>query len=335
MSLPEIKYCPGTLKEGFNTYSPATLRNVFSGKKVSHILPYPSPRKDEETNDLFIANRKRISISGFQEKASIILDKNNLRLTEPGEQGTHILKPIPIDLKNVREVPANEHLTMQIAEQVFGMSTAANALIFFQDGEPAYITKRFDLREGGEKWNKEDFASIAGKTSENAGSDYKYEYDYVQIGKLIRQYFPAWRIEIEKYFVMVVFNYLFSNGDAHLKNFAALESKNGDYLLSPAYDLINTRLHVNDSYFALSGGLINDELRSPDYYRTKKPGKMDFITFGKKIGVVEQLIERLLSPFCERQKQVEELIDHSYLSTASKRGYLLNYNTRRNHLNKI
>ena len=35
-------------------------------------------------------------------------------------------------------MPANEHLTMQIARQVYGIETAENALIFFNDGTPAY-----------------------------------------------------------------------------------------------------------------------------------------------------------------------------------------------------
>ena len=292
MSLTELTVCPGTLKAGFDSYSPAALRNVFSSKQVSYVLPYLSPKKDEETNELFMENRKRISISGVQEKLSIIQVKNKLRLTEAGEQGSHILKPIPVDLKKVVEIPANEHLTMQIARQLYGINTAANALIFFQDGEPAYITKRFDLRKDGMKWNKEDFASLAGKTSQNANSDYKYEYDYVQIGKLIKQYIPAWRIEIERYFSMVVFNYLFSNGDAHLKNFAVLENKNGDYLLSPAYDLINTRLHVDDSSFALNGGLMTEELRSDGYQRTDKPENKDFVIFGREIGIADKRIDR-------------------------------------------
>ena len=139
MNLSEIKYCPGTLAEGYTIYSPACLRNLFYGRKVSHILPYDPPQQSEEVAELFLENRKRISISGVQEKLSFILTKNQLRLTKKGEQGTYILKPIPRDLKKVDEVPANEHLTMQIARQVYGVNTAENALIFFKDGTPAYI----------------------------------------------------------------------------------------------------------------------------------------------------------------------------------------------------
>lgn len=329
MSLTEIKYDPGTLKEGFDSYSPATLRHVFDGKKVSHILPYDAPKKNEETNEEFLKNRNRFSISGVQEKLSIIQDKNKLRLTKEGEQGTHILKPIPIDLRKVNDVPANEHLTMQIAEQIFDVNTASNALIFFQSGEPAYITKRFDVKKEGGKWGKEDFASLAGKSVENAGDNFKYDYDYVQLGKLIEQYIPAWRIEIEKYFSVVLFNFLFSNGDAHLKNFAVLETLNGDHILSPMYDLLNTRIHVDDPAFALTGGLLPDKMRSVNYKRTGVPTRTDFVNFGKEIGVSEKRIDKIITPFAESQSQVLEMINNSYLSAASKNGYTIHYNTRR------
>ncbi len=246
-NLLKINNCPGTLAEGFSTYSPSCLRNMFNNKSVSHILPYEKPEFNEIVSDDFIENRKRISISGVQEKLSLILDGNVLRLTKLGEQGGYILKPIPRDLKKVNEVPANEHLTMQIAKQVYGINTAKNALVFFQDGTPAYITKRFDLQEDGSKFGVEDFASLSGKTKHNAGANFKYEYSYEELGLLIQKFVPAWRVEIEKYFSLVVFNYLFSNGDAHLKNFSLIESNSGDYLLSPAYDLINTRIHIDDS----------------------------------------------------------------------------------------
>lgn len=105
MSVPEINVCPGTLAEGFSSYSPTCLKNLFGGKRVSHILPFASPQASEETTELFIENRKRISISGVQEKLSLILEKNRLRLTAPGESGTYILKPIPRDLKKSKPFP--------------------------------------------------------------------------------------------------------------------------------------------------------------------------------------------------------------------------------------
>ena len=159
----ERGYCPGTLEKGFDTYSRKCLQKVFDGKKVSHILPYESPNTNAVMDEIFTENRKRISISGVQEKFSVIQEKNQLRLINQGEQGTHILKPIPNVGKNADQMPANEHLTMQLASKVFGIETASNALIFFNDQKPAYITKRFDVHNGI-KLAQEDFASLAGRT---------------------------------------------------------------------------------------------------------------------------------------------------------------------------
>lgn len=334
MNSDELIYCPGTLAEGFTTYSPGCLRNLFGGKKVNHILPYEQPQQSEEVAGQFVENRKRISISGVQEKLSFLLDKNILRLTKEGEQGTYILKPIPRDLKKVDQVPANEHLTMQIAKQVYGINTAENAMIFFRNGAPAYITKRFDVKNEGGRWGIEDFASLAGKTKDIAGANFKYESSYEEIGMLIQKFVPAWRVEIEKYFSMIVFNFLFSNGDAHLKNFSLLESSKGDYLLSPAYDLLNTRLHVDDSDFALDKGLFADDTKSEEYKKSGHPSKADFKEFAKRIGVKGTRIEKLLNPFIENQPMVDTFVGRSFLSEATKRGYLLMYSTRRNFLNK-
>jgi serine/threonine-protein kinase HipA len=332
MNLDELKYCPGTLAEGFTTYSPSCLRSLYKGKKVNHFLPYEQPQQSEEVAEQFMENRKRISISGVQEKLSFRLEKNLLRLTNEGEQGTYILKPIPRDLKKVDQVPANEHLTMQIAKQVYGLNTAENAMVFFKNGSPAYITKRFDIKDDGGKWGKEDFATLAGKTKDNAGANFKYEYSYEEVGMLIQMYVPAWRVEIEKYFSLVVFNFLFSNGDAHLKNFSLLESTKGDYLLSPAYDLVNTKLHVDDSDFALGKGLFADGFKSEQYKKIGHPSRSDFTEFAKRIGVTESRVDKLLYPFLEKQPFMETLVNRSFLSDANKRGYLQMYNTKRNYL---
>lgn len=332
MDLSEIKYCPGTLAKGFETYSKICLKKMFHGRKVSHIIPYLPSRISESDAEKFLDNRKRISISGVQEKLSMVLDKNMLRLTNPEESGTYILKPIPYDLLKTEEVPANEHLTMQIASQVFGIQTAENALVFFKNGEPAYLTRRFDVKPNGTRWGKEDFATLAGKTVENAGLDFKYNYSYEEIASLIRKFVPTYRIELEKFFAIVVFNFLFSNGDAHLKNFSLLETEAGDYKLSPAYDLINTRIHVHDTDFALDIGLFSDNFQSARKKNTGKISLDDFIEFANRLEIIESRRIKILESLMQKQPLVEELIQHSFLSESVKRTYLLLYQTKRNQL---
>lgn len=334
MKVHKIKVCPGTLSEGFSTYSPGCLRRLFTGRKVSHLLSYDTPAHDENVAREFMDNRKRISISGVQEKLSFLLEKNELRLTRQGEQGTYILKPIPRDVRYTDQVPANEHLTMQIARQVFGINIAENAMIFFKDGTPAYITKRFDVKEEGQKWGKEDFASLTSKSSDNAGPNFKYDYSYEEIGMLIQKFVPAWRIEIEKFYALVLFNYMLSNGDAHLKNFALLEGTSGDHLLSPAYDLINTRIHVDDTDFALDKGLFADDFESETKKKKGHAAIADFREFGKRIGINESRIKKLNPPFLEKQPLIETLTRNSFLNEKSKRAYLFHYNTRLNWLKR-
>ena len=316
-----IGNCPGTLAEGYDTYSRTALKRVFQGKKVSHILPYVAPNTDEETDELFRDNRKRLSISGVQEKFSVLLEKNKLRLIREGELGQYILKPIPGAGKHPEQMPANEHLTMQIARQVFGIETAENALIFFENGAPAYITKRFDVRKDSTKWAQEDFASLAERTPQTHGEDYKYEGNYLQLFDIMKRHVPAYQVEAPKLFKLIVFNYLISNGDAHYKNFSLIETSFGDFKLSPAYDLLNSRIHIDDKDFALSEGLL------PPKDAKGKIGEQ-FVILGEKAGISNRQIDKIMSIMTSKTEEVLHLIEHSFLSDRFKRNFEQAYLTR-------
>ncbi len=327
MSFKVIKYCPGTLAEGFSTYSRTCLNKVFQGKKVHHILPYDSPASSLETYDLFTENRKFISISGVQEKFSVILEKNKLRLIDEEERGTYILKPIPSAGKNADQMPANEHLTMQIARQAYGIETAENALMFFKNGTPAYITKRFDVNDDGSKLGQDDFASLAGRVPQTHGEHYKYSGNYLMLFQLMKTYLPAYQLESPKLLKLLLFNYLFSNGDAHLKNFSLLETPMGDYRLGPAYDLLNSRIHIDYKDFALDEGLLPGNLAQ---------GKISqqFAVLSEHAGISKKLFDNLIILMCSKSEIVEKLITASFLNEKTKRNYLQSYRARLKQLQK-
>jgi serine/threonine-protein kinase HipA len=223
---------------------------------------------------------------------------------------------------------------MQIARQMYGIPTAENALIFFKNGKPAYITKRFDVKGDGDSWGKEDFASLAGKTSENSGDEFKYTYSYEAIADLIKKYVAASPVELEKFFKVIVFNYLFSNGDAHLKNFSLIETLSGDYVLSPAYDLLNTRIHIDDSYFALEDGLFKDGYATESYEANGFYAYDDFNEFGLKIGLNEKRKKRILDVFrTAKIDEVKFIISRSYLAEDVKKEYEKAYLDRLQALN--
>lgn len=323
-----IKNCPGTLAEGFNSYSRTCLKRVFEGKAVHYVLPYDSPATNDATDELFEQNRKRMSISGVQEKFSVLLEKNKLRLIDEGERGTYILKPIPGAGKNPDQMPANEHLTMQIARQVYGIETAENALIFFKNGAPAYITRRFDVKNDGTKLAQEDFAALAGRTPQTHGEHYKYLGNYFELFQLMQTYLPGYKSEAPKLLKLLIFNYLFSNGDAHFKNFSILETPMGDNRLSPAYDLLNSRIHINDKDFALEDGLLPKNLAH---------GKISvqFAKLAEIAGISEKIFKNITELLISKSAEVEKLITASYLNDKTKRNYVQYYQARLKQLTKV
>lgn len=321
----DIQYCPGTLAAGHHTYSRTCLIHLFGGHKVSHILPYNSPFSKEEQDKLYMENIERISLSGVQEKFSLILEKNKLRLIKEGEQGNYILKPQPFGVKNADQMPANEHLTMQVASQIFGIETAANALIFFKNDEIAYITKRFDIMDGGSKLAREDFASLAGRSPQTHGEHYKYVGNYLEVFEWMKKFLPAYPTEAPKLFRLLLFNYLFSNGDAHFKNFSILETPMGDFRLSPAYDLLNTRLHIDDRDFALEDGLLPKKL-------AKGKIKDLFYLLGQHAELKQPIIDKIFQSMMSNVERIKALIEASFLSERFKRTYLQDYQGRWNKL---
>jgi serine/threonine-protein kinase HipA len=327
MNTIDLKYCPGTLSEGYDTYSSAALKRVFDGHKVHHQLIYDSPNTNKKIDDLLWQNTKRISISGVQEKYSVVLDKNKLRLTKNNEQGTYILKPIPYIGKNADQMPANEHLTMQIARQLYDIETAENAMIFFKNGAPAYITKRFDVAADNSKWATEDLASLSNKTPQTHGIHFKYAGNYAEMFDILKLYLPIYKIEASKLFKLIVFNYLFSNGDAHWKNFSIIETPDGDFRLSPAYDLLNTKLHVTDSDFALEEGLLPKKL-------AKGPIKKQLIKLAEVAGLSENQTSVIIEKLLSKSDKVNTMIDASFLDEKFKRTYLQTYQAKYKQLMK-
>ena len=331
--MEQLTVCPSTLADGFNTYSPVALKLMFDGHQISHVLPFNSPNHEGVDNEEYAKHVGRVSLSGVQPKAGLVVRDHQLVRPSEEERGRYILKPAPSSyaLLERKDCPANEHLSMQLASQVYHIETAPNALCFFRDGETAYVTRRFDVAPDGSKYNQEDLASLAGLTKANGGSDYKYSnLSYEECAEIIGRYTTAPSVEILKFFRIVVFNYLILNDDAHLKNFSLINRGDGEYHLAPAYDLINTSLHLYEPrIFALDKGLFREGMQLSD---TRSVSRADFEEFGRRIGLAPRLVKRELDTFASEQPLAKELIDRSFLSDKLKRFYWQSCNYRRTTL---
>jgi serine/threonine-protein kinase HipA len=313
-------------------YDHKTLVGMFDGQDVSPILPYDSIDADVATIDASTQASGRISISGVQPKYAMVVDNGVLRFAREGEQGRFILKIAPIEPHIIERpwVPVNEWMTMRMAEQVYGIPTAKNCLCYFRNGSVAYITRRFDVQPDGSKWLQEDFASIANISKDTNGSDYKYNaMSYAECGALIDRYVSAALVEKLKFFRLVVFNYLTCNDDAHLKNFSLMSIDGTDYRLTPAYDLLNTQLHLtNPHIFALTKGLYPGMISDDTHSVTGA----SFEEFGRQLGLPDKLVAKELADFRTEKPQAKELIYSCGLPENLARSYYWGYDYRRQTL---
>ena len=316
----DIHNCPSCLDEGFTTYSPKAVKRLFDGKKVSHILDFDIDMVRSKT--LIIEAMHRISVSGVQEKFPAVIRGNSIMIAGEEEQSTYILKPAPWDetLRDRKQLPANEHLTMQIASQIYGIETAANGLCFTKSGQMVYVTKRFDVLPDSTKILMEDFAAVIGKNEQVDGPQFKYSGSYEDIAVAIRKNVSAWMVDMERFFELVVFNYIYANGDDHLKNFSLI-LQGQDYRLAPAYDLINTGLHVQADDLGLDGGLSQNVDKTDIYLRTGHPCRIDFERFGERIGIVKTRVNRILDKYMQYPESASTLVRHSFLNDKMKRSY--------------
>mgnify|MGYP002521337693 FL=1 len=324
----KLNICPSTLEEGYATYSPSAIRSLFDGRKISHIFAGASPEDESGEGDIAIKNAGRISLSGVQTKFSVVAgDDGRLRYSNENEQGTFILKPRPTGYHIINKdyCNANEHVTMQIASQAYGIETAANGLCFFDDGTPAYLTKRFDVHSHG-KYKQEDFAALLGYSKDNGGINYKYaKASYEECAGVIRQYVKASLVDIRRFYRLLLFNFVTLNDDAHLKNFSLIE-RNGEYRLSPAYDLVNTSLQLREPrIFALDRGLFKEGMNMSD---THNIGHDDFTEFGRRIGLPGKVIAKELETFSSPVPKALQLIERSFLSEELKKAYKASYTYR-------
>jgi len=318
MSFP-ANLCLSTLRStSGQPYSAAAVRLLWGGRRVAPVLPF----EQKVFADFRREAAPRISISGVQDKISLRLEKGVLTPTD--RDGEFILKPVPRALTGsldlVGDVPANEHVTMQIASQVLGLRVAACGLVFFPDGEPAYIVRRFDRDAAtGRKLAQEDFCQLAGKSRATHGENYKYNGTHEELGRLLRQYCPAWKVESERLFALIAFNYLCGNGDAHLKNFSMLETPFGDSALSPAYDVLCTTLHLpNESRTALD---FFDGFTTPSFDANGFAKHADFTELAHRFSMRPDRAEAILQRYIHGLPAIKALLDSSLLSTEAKTRY--------------
>ena len=297
-------YCYGELSQDdqFDYHPKCSL--AFFGTKIPPSLNYSLSEMNELAKKVVSSH---IAVPGVQPKLSLslideTLNKVNLkRLTVVGALGgNYIFKP---PSTTYPEMPENEHVTMKIAE-AFGIQTVPSSLIRLGSGELAYITKRIDRTSEGHKIHMLDMFQITEAVD-------KYKSTMERVGKALGQYSADTLLDKLRYFEMVVFCYLTGNNDMHLKNFSMIQ-KDGTWVLSPAYDLLNVNL-ANPSD--------HEELALNMEGKKRKFTLHHFERFGANLGLNNKQIQGVFNRFLKKQPKAKNLIEESFLSQEAKGNY--------------
>jgi serine/threonine-protein kinase HipA len=184
------------------------------------------------------STNQKLSMAGVQRKLSVgaLREGNRTRLTVVGALGgTHILKPSAPEYPGMVEL---EHWSMRRAAMM-AIEVPPCGLIRLASGEMAYVVKRFD-REKDRRIPMEDLCQVAGQRVVD-----KYRSSAEKAGALVRRHARTPGEDALRFFDVVVFCLMDGNSDMHLKNWSLLGAP-GSQILSPAYDLLPTRILVDD-----------------------------------------------------------------------------------------
>ena len=265
------------------------------------------------------ANCACVALPGLQPKLGLSLHDGTLRFAE--EKSKYILKWQPRAAGAfATDVAANEHLTMQLAAQVFKIVTAPNACITLLDDHFAYLTRRFDY-QGRQRIHIEDLCQLGERNPYTHGPDYKVKSSYEEAAELLKRYCSGYRLEALRFFKRVLFNIVVGNGHAHLKNISAMRLFSGLYMLAPAYDLMNTALHHPDQP-PLAMPLFKDGYTTPTFQQRGHYSRADIVEFGHRIGLENYQITEELRRLDLSKDKIERLVKRSFLTPKAQKRYL-------------
>ena len=298
-------YCYQELEEGQVDFHPSCARKFFGSETVP-LLPYTRDNMSELARQVI---RTSASVTGVQAKMS--LDVNRGGKNEPskftivGLWGKYIFKPQSAKYPHLPEL---EDLTMKMAD-VAHIRTARHTLIRLADGELGYLTLRMDREKKGTKISMLDMCQLTNRLTEQ-----KYYGTYQQLAETIKKYSSAPMLDVQRFWEVVLFSWMTGNSDMHCKNFSLIDNGDGEYVLSPAYDLLAVLLaNPADTEemamsFSVGGG------KSGFNYNTFMTA---FTQSGISTAIAEKMIERMRACI----PQWKNLISQSFLPEKMKNDY--------------
>ena len=241
-----------------------------------------------------------LTVPGVQKKLSLHLSTDmQSRLTIVDYPTGYILKPQTEDFENM---PEYEDLAMRLVE-IMGIQTVPHALIKL-DHEYAYITKRIDRKISKDNVQliaMEDFCQLDLRLTQD-----KYKGSYERCAKIVDKYSSRQGLDMTELYLRIVFSYVVGNSDMHLKNFSLIETEegSGEYILSPAYDLlpVNLIMPEDKEQFALTMNGKKQNIR-----------RKDFLIYAEKCGISKVSAEKMIESIVKKKDKFINMCMESLL----------------------
>ena len=296
-------YCYKELNEGEKDFHKSCSKKMFGTPSVPK-LPYTRENLTDLAKQVI---RSQTTLTGVQAKLSLDINKGGRnetdRFTIVGLWGRFILKP---QTDRFAHLPELEDLTMHLAE-LAKMQVVPHSLIRFADGELCYITRRIDRTANGDKLPMEDMCQLTERLTEH-----KYKGSYEQIAKAIQRFSSVSKLDMVNYWEQVVFSWITGNADMHLKNFSLYSKVQGEYVLTPAYDMLSTALVMPED---------TEELALTLNGKKRKIKKADFVASMQASGLEEKVINNIFAKFAKAKDRWFAFIDLSFLPDEMKEAF--------------
>ncbi len=226
----------------------------------------------------------RVGLPGVQDKASARMI--SVPVGRAGER--YILKVDPPEYPHVVE---NEAYFLSQARRC-RLDVASATVVHDADRRPGLLIRRFDrlARADGstEALACEDACQVLGRWPAD-----KYNVTTEEVVTALARWCPARVVALRSLYQQLCFAWLTGNGDVHAKNLSILMQGDGEWRVSPAYDLPAT-VPYGDTSLALSW-----------QGRTRGLSRRHLLALAATIGLPERAAVRVLDDLVERLADLE------------------------------
>lgn len=238
-----------------------------------------------------------VALPGVQDKASARMI--SVPLARAGER--YLLK---LDPPEFPHVVANEAFFLQLAPAV-RLPAARATVVHDADGRSGLLVRRFDRiaqRDGScVMLACEDACQVLGRWPAD-----KYRITYEQSVTALADACAARPVALRALFQQIVFAWLTGNGDLHAKNLSILATPDGEWRVSPAYDVPST-VPYGDTSLALS--MLG---------RTSGISRKHLLEYAAVIGLPARGAEKVIDGLLARLTDFDDRLGNAALPLAPK-----------------